>query len=393
MNPQFSIQPFTNPSGQVVHRVTGKLNGQRIRENFKTEGEAVTRKHNLEREAANLAPLPAVTTRLTADQCAEAEHAYRRLAGSSLNLTLAVEFALERYTPSAQSCSVNEAFSRFLTSKRAENKRPATLRTLEQRLNRLLQACGRQLVNTIQPEQLRPLIFREHTSKVNQESDYRAFSNFFNWCVRQEFTAISPLGKIGRIKVDRDEPQVLTVPECRKLLTAAQAHNGGALVPYLVLALFAGIRPKEIERLTWADIDLPSAVVTIGAKIAKMRARRLVSLSQNAVGILAPYALRAVPIYPGNWRKGFDAVKLAAGFGKPTTEAPELKPWVMDILRHTAISMHLATYSNEGLTAAWAGNSPDIIQRHYKGLVRPADASDFWQIGAGPVVVDYLKSA
>ena len=63
----------------------------------------------------------------------------------------------------------------------------------------------------------------------------------------------------------------------------------------------------------------------------------------------------------------------------------------MDILRHTAISMHLAAHSNEGLTAAWAGNSPDIIQRHYKGLVRPADASDFWQIGAGPVVVEMLE--
>ena len=293
MNAQFYIAPFTNPSGQVVHRVTGKLNGQRIRENFKTEGDAIVRKQNLEREAANLAPLPAVTTRLTADQCAEAESAYRRLAGSSLNLTLAVEFALERYTPSAQSCSVNEAFSRFLTSKRAENKRPTTLRTLEQRLNRLLQACGHQLVNTVQPEQIRPLIFREHTSKVNQESDYRAFSNFFNWCVRQEFAAVSPLAKIGRIKVDRDEPRVLTVPECRRLLNAAQSHDGGPLVPHLVLALFAGIRPKEIERLTWPDVDLPSAVVTIGAKIAKMRARRLVSLSANAVDLLAPHALRA----------------------------------------------------------------------------------------------------
>ena len=28
----------------------------------------------------------------------------------------------------------------------------------------------------------------------------------------------------------------------------------------------------------------------------------------------------------------------------------------------------------------WAGNSPDIIQRHYKGLVKQADAKEFWTI-------------
>jgi hypothetical protein len=50
-------------------------------------------------------------------------------------------------------------------------------------------------------------------------------------------------------------------------------------------------------------------------------------------------------------------------------------------MRHTAISMHLAKHEHEGKTAAWAGNSPDIIQRHYKGLVKAKDAEAFWCLG------------
>jgi hypothetical protein len=48
--------------------------------------------------------------------------------------------------------------------------------------------------------------------------------------------------------------------------------------------------------------------------------------------------------------------------------------------RHTAISNHPAYFQHEGKTAAWARNSPDINQRHYKGLLRQADAIESGQI-------------
>jgi hypothetical protein len=59
---------------------------------------------------------------------------------------------------------------------------------------------------------------------------------------------------------------------------------------------------------------------------------------------------------------------------------PDLKPWTADVMRHTGISNHLAEHQHEGKTATWAGNSPDVIQRHYKGLVSRKDAKAFWAI-------------
>ena len=42
--PQFVISEFTNPSGEIVFRLTGWLDGKRIRKNFKTRVEAGTEK-------------------------------------------------------------------------------------------------------------------------------------------------------------------------------------------------------------------------------------------------------------------------------------------------------------------------------------------------------------
>ena len=49
-------------------------------------------------------------------------------------------------------------------------------------------------------------------------------------------------------------------------------------------------------------------------------------------------------------------------------------------MRHTAISMYLVKHKHEGEAASWAGNSPNVIHRHYKGVVKEADAAEFWSI-------------
>ena len=63
----YSISPFENPNKTTAYRVTGtKLDGVRIRENYKTQPEALARKQQLEIEALNFAPEKRITTtRLT----------------------------------------------------------------------------------------------------------------------------------------------------------------------------------------------------------------------------------------------------------------------------------------------------------------------------------------
>src|SRR5439155_12107432 len=174
--------------------------------------------------------------------------------------------------------------------------------------------------------------------------------------------------KITPIKADRQDPAILTPEQAGELLEAARKQKRGLLVPYVAIGLFAGLRPTELARLTWDRIDLADKTITIGADIAKMRSKRIVEMSDNLAAWLAPYASKRPAIVGKNWRRDFDTVKQAAGFGGRNgetpegEETPELKPWTQDFMRHTAISYHLAQHQHEGKTATWAGNSPDMIQ-------------------------------
>ncbi|HEY0549849.1 MAG TPA: hypothetical protein VGF13_09615 [Verrucomicrobiae bacterium] len=91
--------------------------------------------------------------------------------------------------------------------------------------------------------------------------------------------------------------------------------------------------------------------------------------------------LRRRPIVGENWRRDFDRIKELNGFGRPdNAERKHLTPWTQDIMRHTGISYHFAKHKHEGQTALWVGNSPDMVHRYYKGLVKPKDAKEFWVI-------------
>ena len=46
--PQFVISEFTNPSGEIVFRLTGWLDGKRIRKNFPSRAEAAVERQAME---------------------------------------------------------------------------------------------------------------------------------------------------------------------------------------------------------------------------------------------------------------------------------------------------------------------------------------------------------
>jgi integrase len=383
---RFKIVEFTNPSGATVWRVSGTAeDGERVRVNFPSRAEAEGERDRLESQTRNCAiATRLVSTRLTDEQAAEAERAIAMLPDGK-SLCEAVRYFLDNYRAPVRQKSLDDAFAEFLTEKRNANAREDTIKSLRNKVGFLVSRHGRADVGEIAGERVREIIFRPGTSPVTRDNVRRALSSFFTWAKLQGYCAASPCDAIRPIKIEREEPTILPLGDVVKFLSAAAAHRSGALLPYCAIALFAAVRPRELSKLTWADVDLESKTLTIGAHVAKMRSRRVVELSDNLVEWLRPFALRRVPICGPNWRRDFDTVKAAAGYGgRAGADGSELKPWTVDVLRHTAISNHFAMHQHEGKTATWAGNSPDMIHRHYKGLVKPADAERFWQITPAP---------
>ena len=382
---QFKITKFVNPSGATAYRVTGwTINGERTRENFKTHGEAMTRLQELEIHAANLTDMARpVITRLSPEQASEAERAFDELDGAASLLT-AIRYFKANYREPTKPITITKAFELFIQDKTRQNLRPDSIASLNAKCKVLLTLHGAQNVSEILEAHAKEIIFRPGLSPVAQDNTRRALNCFFVWAEGRGFCEKSPLAKIKAVSVDHDEPQILTLEETRKVLSAAARHQHGVCLPFVAIAAFAAVRPKEIERMTWADVNLDAKTITISGKAAKLRERRIVELNDNLVEWLRPFALSRPAFVGKNFRRHLDAVKVLAGFGgrkkQSAKDATGLKPWTADVLRHGAISYHLAKWQHEGKTALWAGNSPDIIQRHYRGLVSPADAESFWKI-------------
>lgn len=69
--------------------------------------------------------------------------------------------------------------------------------------------------------------------------------------------------------------------------------------------------------------------------------------------------------------------------------------WKHNTLRHSFISYRVADIQNVAQVALEAGNSPQMIFRHYRELVRPAEAKTWFALAPGGKgkVVEMRKAA
>jgi hypothetical protein len=56
----------------------------------------------------------------------------------------------------------------------------------------------------------------------------------------------------------------------------------------------------------------------------------------------------------------------------------EINPWPQNAMRHSFGSYFLGKTKDENLTASEMGNSPEVIIKHYRTLVRQADVTRYW---------------
>jgi integrase len=395
----FRIVEFANPSGGTAFRVAGwTVDGKRVRENFKTHGEAVSRKTELEIQSANLATAgQTVFTRLTPTQVNDAEAgraALDRMGYKQWSFSMVVDFFGRNYRDPLKRISVADAVTRFTAEKKSANRRARYLKDLKLELGYLTVKHGSKLTHEVQKEDLVEVIMAGDRGAERQNNIRKDFRTFFNWCVANGYAQSNPAELVPIKTVERGEIVTLSLEKVGDLMKAAAGYKGGKLVPYISLATFCAIRPDELARLSWDQVDLKERQVTITASAAKKRGRRVVDIPDNCVAWLSPHAKKKKAIKGRNWRKDLDRVKALVGFGNPKRmpqgrggkdkkKWAHLKPWPQDVLRHTGISCHYRLHEDEGKTASWAGNSPDMIHAHYRALVSAKDAKAFFEIVPG----------
>lgn len=208
---------------------------------------------------------------------------------------------------------------------------------------------------------------------------------FLRWCVERDYLAQSHrLFEAEDLKHEPDDPEDIDFYRPRELAALLEAADA-ELRPFIALAGLAGLRLKELCRLTWEDVFRVPGHVEVGALKAKTRSRRLIPTNRSLSRWLAPYRHCKGLVWPLSydqihWRLNQTREKLAN-----LEKEPIKVPFRRNGFRHAFISYHFALYSNEGLTAAQAGNSPAMVHRHYKGLATVTEAKKWFAIAPDPV--------
>src|SRR5262249_7108100 len=111
----------------------------------------------------------------------------------------------------------------------------------------------------------------------------------FNYGIKRGLLAENPISRLDFIERPRCEVEVIPNEYVARMLQHALAEDL-ALLPFLVLGFFCGIRPDgELQKIVWSDIHLADRAVVIRSEVSKTRRRRFPELSENAASWLEAY--------------------------------------------------------------------------------------------------------
>jgi hypothetical protein len=215
-------------------------------------------------------------------------------------------------------------------------------------------------------------IYGEHSDKTwDNRRGY--LSGLFEYCRGEHWLPSNPASEIKSYGNHgaSETPPALTPVEARDLMHAVEGFQGGRLVPFYALCLFAGIRPDwfhgEITKIK-AEFFLPAMnELILPPEATKTRVGRAISIQPNLAFWLRSYPLNENPII----FKGFQRVNMKM------RRHLKLKH---DVLRHTFISMHVAAFRSMAETALQAGNSESVIKKSYYRLFNRDQSIEFWSI-------------
>jgi integrase len=281
-----------------------------------------------------------------------------------------------------------------------QRRRPATYADRRRNLAPLVAEHGRKLAATFSPATAEDWIFAANTDSM-RAARRRAAHAVFEFAMRRGYIDRNPVATVERVEpAPRDEVCILTAADAAELMSRAEKH-APALVPYLAIGLFGGLRPmNELRGVVWErDIDLAGGNITVRRASSKTNRARLVPISPNLRAWLetVPPSRRKGGIYYSrrllDWIAGKEPrqdrriaepgkIKRAAKKkGKKTR--PEFEPiaWGQDILRHTRTSFRLAQTQNAPMVAEEGGHTLAIMRQHYVNrTIRAAEVDAFWNI-------------
>lgn len=266
--------------------------------------------------------------------------------------------------------TLRAAIDEVIAAKQTAGLHTHSIHVLRHVLNDFAKGREQKSLEAINAKEIEDWLATKKVKPWTKLSNVSRLSSLFSYHVRRDNIGTNPCRKLERIKIEHRAPIILTPEQADTLLK----YTPREFRAYVILGLFAGIRPEETQRLTWADICLETKTVTVN--LAKTRRRRIVPLEPRAVALLEKCTPKKGNVAPSQATVG--------RFKREVREALGLDSWPQDLLRHTAASYLLALIGDVGKVAARLGNSSSILLTHYHQPVKQSDCEKFWAVKPCP---------
>ncbi len=328
--------------------------------------------HNL-LGGSGLTPLAAARLAMELAECAGAAG----LRGASLmnRCRRVIRLGCEARMQEECTTSFEKAMQAALESR--QDRRPRTRAEFGSVCRRLLRtspALGRRRVRSFTAEDCRHLLETTFSSPRQRAKGRLILHGIFAHSLQRGWCRSNPVAALRAPQLQETEIQPLTTPELSRLLRAARAPEHRACMAALGLMLWAGVRPAEVARLQWDDIDEEEGVIALRPRHAKTGGARHITLHPVlAAWLREADARREGPICPPCWPLRWKRLRHAAC----------LTPWRQDVLRHTFASYHIKQWHDYARLQLEMGHrSAELLRTRYLSMrgITAADAALFWKV-------------
>ena len=304
---------------------------------------------------------------------AEALACDRRVREHAATLTQAVNFFLRHLEVKNKCKTLTEVCDEFIRSRRAMNCRARTIVQYESYLRVIAEEFGASFVHEIARADIEDWLEESEWAVRTKRNYLVTFGTILDFALKRGYVSANPTTQISRPILDDKPPGILTPDQTRDLLNRANSI-APLLVPALAISLFAGLRRSEVCTLQWCEVDFTTKAIEVKGAKAKTRQRRIVAISDNLLLWLAARKLRSGDVFPtGNADRFGELLRACA-------TAAGIIPWPHNAARHSFASYFYAKTQDELKTAAQMGNSPTVVFRHYRAVVKGEAINQYWRI-------------
>jgi integrase len=260
--------------------------------------------------------------------------------------------------------TVIELVNEFLLAKARAGRSDRYLRQLRVSLGNFKMGRGRKSIVEVTAVELERWIQSQNWAPKTARNYLADVGVLYNFAKRRGYVDRNPAAGVELPVIDSGGTiHVHTPDQVRKVLEALRRADLD-VCRRVAVRYFAGVRSAEANRLTEADLKLEQGFLEVPAVKSKTRARRLVTIQPNLAAWLAL----------GGELRGMSDTTVREKLALAKVE------WSHNVTRHSFVSYHLAAFNNAGRTALEAGHSETMLFKHYRALVTPAAAKEFWEI-------------